>query len=72
MVAYVGEGQVAFGLTSVRVPQGGANVQLGDVQDIAATTEWLPVDRENHACRHAPKDGSATYTAPPDNAACKP
>jgi type IV pilus assembly protein PilY1 len=72
LVAYVGEGQVSFGLTSVRVPAGGANVQLGDVQDIAATTQWLPVDREGHDCRHAPKESTPGYTAPPTSAVCKP
>jgi type IV pilus assembly protein PilY1 len=65
LVAYVSEGQVSFGLTSVRVPQGGANVQLGSAQDLAAPVQWLPVDRDAHACRHAPK------TAPPDQAVCR-
>ncbi len=65
MVAYVGQGQVAFGLTSVRVPQGGANVQLGEVQDLVSPVEWLPVDRATHDCRHSPK------TTPPANDKCR-
>jgi type IV pilus assembly protein PilY1 len=73
MVAYVGQGQVSFGLTSVRVPQGGANVQLGEPVDFSSPTQWLPVDRGLHACRHSPKE-SATgtpYTSPPSNALCR-
>jgi len=59
LVAYVSSGQVSFGLTSVRIPQGGSNVALGEVQDIASPTEWVPIDRETHDCRHASKDGVA-------------
>jgi type IV pilus assembly protein PilY1 len=71
LVAYVGEGQVAFGLTSVRVPQGGANVQLGEVQDLASQTQWLPLDRGGHACRHAPKESQPGYAGPPPDPICK-
>jgi type IV pilus assembly protein PilY1 len=59
LVAYVGDAQVSFGLTSVRVPQGGANVQLGENQDLASPVQWLPVDREAHACRHEGRCGPA-------------
>jgi type IV pilus assembly protein PilY1 len=68
LVAYVAGGQVAFGLTSVRVPQGGANVTLGGVQDLASQVEWLPVDMDMHRCRHAPKRDPITgvlLTGPP-------
>ena len=56
LVAYVSSGQVSFGLTSVRIPQGGANVALGAAQDVSSPVQWLPVDKATHDCRHAPKD----------------
>ncbi len=59
LVAYVSSGQVSFGLTSVRIPQGGSNVALGEVQDIQSVVEWLPVDHATHACRHSRKDQPA-------------
>jgi hypothetical protein len=55
LVAYVSSGQVSFGLTSVRIPQGGANISLGEAQDISSLVEWIPIDRELEKCRHAPK-----------------
>ncbi len=63
LVAYVAGGQVTFGLTSVRIPQGGANVTLTDPTDVGALRSWVPVDKQMHDCRHAPGDG------PPPN--CK-
>jgi type IV pilus assembly protein PilY1 len=72
LVAYVAGGQVAFGLTSVRVPQGGANVSLGGAQDLASQIDWLPVDMDMHRCRHAPKkDGSGNPLPGPSAADCK-
>jgi hypothetical protein len=59
LVAYVASGQVSFGLTSVRVPGGGSNISLGDPVDVTSITEWLPVDRRMHDCRHAQRDGAA-------------
>jgi type IV pilus assembly protein PilY1 len=67
LVAYLSKNQVSFGLTTVRIPQGGSNIPLGQAQDIAQLQEWLPVDRKTHDCRHADKRGLA-----PDNANCKP
>jgi type IV pilus assembly protein PilY1 len=69
LVAYVAGGQVAFGLTSVRVPQGGANVMLGSAQDLATQVEWLPVDFDMHRCRHAPKKNGAGVALPGPSAA---
>ncbi len=65
LVAYVSSGQVSFGLTSVRIPQGGTNISLGEVQDVTSFIDWVPIDRDLEACRHAPK------TSPPSAAACK-
>ena len=55
LVAYVSSGQVAFGLTSVRIPQGGTNISLGEAQDVASLVDWIPIDRDLEACRHASK-----------------
>jgi type IV pilus assembly protein PilY1 len=55
LVAYVSSGQVSFGLTSVRIPQGGTNISLGEAQDVTSLVEWIPIDRGLEKCRHAPK-----------------
>ncbi|HEX9306880.1 MAG TPA: hypothetical protein VF894_05280, partial [Anaeromyxobacter sp.] len=60
LVAYVAGGQVSFGLTSVRVPQGGANVTLGAAKDLTTQIEWLPIDKDLHRCRHAAKRDPVT------------
>jgi type IV pilus assembly protein PilY1 len=71
LVAYVNSGQVSFGLTSVRVPQGGSNIALGKVQDLASQMQWLPVDKRLHACRHAPwKDAAGNVLPGPSPDAC--
>ena len=57
-------GQVSFGLTSVRIPQGGTNISLGDAQDVTSIMQWIPLDRQTEACRHSSKTGT-----PPTN--CK-
>jgi len=62
LVAYVASGQVSFGLTSIRVPGGGSNISLGDAQDFQSITEWLPVDKSLHACRHSSRSGTAPGT----------
>ncbi|HEX8908373.1 MAG TPA: hypothetical protein VF805_04190, partial [Anaeromyxobacteraceae bacterium] len=62
LVAYVAGGQVTFGLTTVRIPQGGSNVTLTDPTDIASLRSWLPVDKKLHDCRHTPRDA----LVPPD------
>jgi type IV pilus assembly protein PilY1 len=59
LVAYVASGQVSFGLTSVRIPQGGTNISLGEAQDVTSIVEVLPIDRDLHDCRHAPRNGTA-------------
>ena len=64
LVAYVSSGQVSFGLTSVRIPQGGTNISLGDAQDVTSIMQWIPLDRQTEACRHSSKTGT-----PPTN--CK-
>ncbi|HSN90531.1 MAG TPA: hypothetical protein VLS93_04825, partial [Anaeromyxobacteraceae bacterium] len=55
LVAYVSSGQVSFGLTSVRIPQGGSNISLGEAQDVASLVEWIPIDKDLEKCRHSPK-----------------
>jgi hypothetical protein len=55
LVAYVASGQVSFGLTSVRIPQGGTNISLGEAKDIVSIVEWVPIDKDLEKCRHAPK-----------------
>jgi type IV pilus assembly protein PilY1 len=65
LVAYVSSGQVSFGLTSVRIPQGGSNVSLGEAQDLSSQMGWRPITKEEHMCRHAPKG------TPPDPNLCK-
>jgi hypothetical protein len=55
LVAYVSSGQVSFGLTSVRIPQGGTNISLGEAKDIVSIVEWVPIDKDLEKCRHAPK-----------------
>jgi type IV pilus assembly protein PilY1 len=55
LVAYVSSGQVSFGLTSVRIPQGGSNISLGEAQDVTSLVEWIPIDKDLEKCRHAPK-----------------
>jgi type IV pilus assembly protein PilY1 len=52
-VTYVSSSQVTRGLTSVRVPQGGANITTSEAQDLAAQFQWVPVDRRTHKCRHS-------------------
>lgn len=69
-VAYVSGSQVAFGLTSVRVPQGGANVSLGAAQDLTSVIQWLPIDIATHRCRHGTKNADGS-TTPPTAADCK-
>jgi type IV pilus assembly protein PilY1 len=59
LVVYASSGQLSFGLTSVRVPQGGSNIALGEVEDIASSAGWLPPDRALHDCRHQPGGGPA-------------
>ena len=61
LVAYFSKDQVSFGLTSVRIPQGGANISLGQPQDFSMLQHWLPVGSDLHACRHSDKSG----TGPP-------
>jgi hypothetical protein len=59
LVVYASSGQLSFGLTSIRVPQGGSNIALGEVEDIASSAGWLPPDRALHDCRHASGAGPA-------------
>lgn len=62
LVAYLSQNQVSFGLTTVRIPQGGSNISLGEAQDFTQLQEWLPIDRATHACRHSDKNGAAPTT----------
>jgi type IV pilus assembly protein PilY1 len=65
LVAYLSKNQVSFGLTTVRIPQGGSNISLGQAQDISQLQQWLPVDRRTHDCRHAAKKTVAGDPAAP-------
>jgi hypothetical protein len=64
LVAYLSKNQVSFGLTTVRIPQGGQNISLGRPQDISALQRWLPVDKATHDCRHGDKNGPAPTACP--------
>jgi type IV pilus assembly protein PilY1 len=71
LVYYVGDNQVMPGLTRNDPGKGASSVPLADPQDLAAATEWLPVDRSAHACRHAKRESDPGYTGPPTDAACR-
>jgi type IV pilus assembly protein PilY1 len=70
LVLFVGDNQVLPGLTKNDPGRGANSVPLAEPQDIAAATEWLPVDRSAHLCRHAPKETAPGFVQPTD-AACR-
>ncbi|HEX8913677.1 MAG TPA: PilC/PilY family type IV pilus protein [Humisphaera sp.] len=72
LVLFVGDNQVMPGLTKTDPGRGANSVPLAEPQDIAASTEWLPIDRSAHACRHSPKETqTGVFTAQPTDAACR-
>ena len=62
LVAYVSSGQVSFGLTSVRIPQGGSNIALGEVQDISSL-DGVAADRPRRTSAGTPRRTPATVAA---------
>jgi hypothetical protein len=47
------QGQVSFGLTSINTETGAQNRGVGGIGDAASLLEWIEIDRDLHACRHA-------------------
>jgi hypothetical protein len=73
LVLFVGDNAVSPGMPDPAPPgQTSKNITLGPPIDLAATTQWLPIDRNVHACRHAKKETEAGYTGPPTDAVCRP
>ncbi len=72
LVLFIGDNQVLPGLTKPSDPgRGASSMPLAEPQDIAAATEWLPVDLSAHRCRHAKKETDTGFTAQPTDAACR-
>ncbi len=68
-VYYVGGNQVMPGLTRSEPGKGASTTSLAEAQDLAAATEWLPVDRSAHDCRHVKKETEGGTR--PTDAACR-